>query len=68
MDYTENTILLLLHVCMRRNMFTEAMLREGLHNPVFLLLHACMLLALPSNGRYLQSHCLAMGLYATILM
>jgi hypothetical protein len=33
---------------------------------VLLLLLACMLRALPSNGRCLQSHYLAKGLYATI--
>jgi hypothetical protein len=30
-------------------------------------LSACMLRALPSNGRCLQRHCLATGLYATVL-
>jgi hypothetical protein len=34
---------------------------------VFLLLCAFMLQALPSNGRCLPSHYLAMGLYATLL-
>jgi hypothetical protein len=34
---------------------------------VFSLFLACMLWALPSNGRCLQSHRLATGLYATIL-
>jgi hypothetical protein len=33
---------------------------------VLLLLRVCMLRALLSNGRCLQSHCLATGLYATI--
>jgi hypothetical protein len=44
------------------NVFTESLLRNGLHNPVVLLLHACMLPVLPSNGRCLQSHRLATGL------
>jgi hypothetical protein len=35
-------------------------------NTVLLLFRVCMLRALPSNGRYLQSHCLATGLYAII--
>jgi hypothetical protein len=35
-------------------------------NTVLLLFHACMFRALPSNGRSLQSYCLATGLYATI--
>jgi hypothetical protein len=48
-------------------MFTEPLLRNGLHNLVVLLLRACMLRALPSNGRCLQSHCLATDLYATVL-
>jgi hypothetical protein len=49
-----------------RNVFTEPLFRNGLHNPVVLLLCACMLRALPSNGRCLQSHRLATCLYATI--
>jgi hypothetical protein len=36
-------------------------------NIVLLLLRACMLRTLPSNGRCLQSHSLATGLYATLL-
>jgi hypothetical protein len=47
--------------------FTEPLLRNGLHDPVVLLLRADMLLALPSNGRCLQSHCLATGLYTMLL-
>jgi hypothetical protein len=39
--------------------FTDPLLRNGLR--------ACMLPALPSNDRCLHSHCLATGLYATIL-
>jgi hypothetical protein len=35
------------------------------HNPLFYFV--CMLRALPSNGRCLQNHCLAMGLYTTLL-
>jgi hypothetical protein len=42
---------------------TEPLLINGLHNPVILMLRA-----LPSNGRCLQNHCLAKGLYATILL
>jgi hypothetical protein len=44
------------------------MLRNGLHNPFVILLRACMLRALPNNGRCLQSHRLATGLYSTILL
>jgi hypothetical protein len=46
----------------RGNVFTEPLHRNGLYNPVVLLLPKCMLRALSSNGRYLQSHCLATGL------
>jgi hypothetical protein len=49
----------------RGNVFTEPLLRDGLHNSVVLLLRASMLRALPNNGRCLQSHRLATGLYAT---
>jgi hypothetical protein len=35
-------------------------------NTVLLLVCACMLRVLPNNGRCLQSHRLAMSLYATI--
>jgi hypothetical protein len=49
-------------------MFTDLFLRNGLHNTIVLLLRACMLRALPSNGRFLQSHRLPTGLYAVILM
>jgi hypothetical protein len=68
-DPTENTVPPLLHTCARPcgNGTTEPLPRNGLHNPVFLLLHAFMLWALPNNGHCLQDHCLAMGLYATIL-
>jgi hypothetical protein len=31
-----------------------------------LLLHACILWPLPSNGCYLQGHCVATGLHATV--
>jgi hypothetical protein len=41
--------------------FTDLLLRKGLRDPVDLLLWT-----LSSNGRCLQSHCLATGLYATI--
>jgi hypothetical protein len=47
----------------RGNVFTEPLLRNGLHNPIVLLLRA-----LSGNGRYLQSHRLAMGLYVTTFM
>jgi hypothetical protein len=50
----------------RWNVFTEPLLRNGLHNPVVLLLRACMLRALPNNGRCLQTHRLATGLYVTL--
>jgi hypothetical protein len=46
--------------------FTDPLLRNGLHNPVVLVLRVCMLLALPSKARCLQSHSLATGLYVTI--
>jgi hypothetical protein len=42
------------HFC--RGVFTDLLLRNGLHNPAVLLLSACMLRVLPSNGY------LAMGL------
>jgi hypothetical protein len=53
-------------VSFRRKVFTKTFLRKGLHNPVVILLRTCMLRALPSNGRSLQSHCLATGLNTTI--
>jgi hypothetical protein len=53
--------------CFRGKVFTEPLLRNGLHNTIVLLLRACMLRALHSNGRCLQSHRLIRGLYATIL-
>jgi hypothetical protein len=40
---------------------------DDIENSVLLLLRAWMLRTLPSNGRCLQSHCLATGLYATIM-
>jgi hypothetical protein len=40
---------------------------DGIENGVLLLLHACMLRTLSSNDRCLQIHCLAMGLYGTLL-
>jgi hypothetical protein len=46
--------------------FTDSLLRNALHNPIVVLLRVCMLRTLPSNGRWLPSHCLARGLYATI--
>jgi hypothetical protein len=49
-------------------MFTGPLPRNGLHKTGFLLLRVCMLRALPSNGRYLQSHRVAMGLYAAIFL
>jgi hypothetical protein len=52
--------------CCRR-VFTDPLLRNGLHNIIVLLLCACMLRELPSNGRCLQSHRLAADLYAIIL-
>jgi hypothetical protein len=45
---------------------TDPLLRNGLHNTVVLLLRACMLRALPTNGRCLQSHLLATGVFVTI--
>jgi hypothetical protein len=59
----------LLYCC--RGMFTTLLHSNScgadhIENTVLLLLHACMLQALPSNSHYLQSHCLATGLYATI--
>jgi hypothetical protein len=41
--------------------------KDHRENTVLLLLLPYMLRALPSNGSCLQSHCLATGLYATIL-
>jgi hypothetical protein len=38
-----------------------------IENTVLLVLYAFMLRALPSNDGYLQRHCLATGLYATVL-
>jgi hypothetical protein len=54
-----------------RCVFTAPLHRNGrgadhIENTLLLLL-ACMLRALPSNGLCLQSHCLATGLYVTIL-
>jgi hypothetical protein len=46
--------------------FSDPLLRNGLHNPVVQLLLACMLWALPSNACCLQSHCLATGVDATV--
>jgi hypothetical protein len=65
-DPTENTpvsiiTLLLLAFRFRGNVFTEPMLRKGLHNPVVLLLRA-----LPSNGGCSQSHRLSTVLHVTI--
>jgi hypothetical protein len=53
-------------VLFRGNGLTELLLRNGLHNLVVLLLRVSKLLALPSNGRCLQSRRLAIGLYTTI--
>jgi hypothetical protein len=50
----------------RGNVFTEPLLRNGLHNPVVIFLRTCMSRASPSNGRCLQSHRLATGLYSTV--
>jgi hypothetical protein len=36
-------------------------------NTILLLWHVCVLWALPSNIHWLWSHCLSMGLYATVL-
>jgi hypothetical protein len=49
------------HVRFRGNVFTEPLIGNGLYNPVVILLRA-----LPSNGRCLHSHRLAMGLYVTV--
>jgi hypothetical protein len=51
-----------------RAVFTEPLLRNGLHNPVVLLLSACMLRALHSNGRCLQSYLSATGPYTTLFI
>jgi hypothetical protein len=53
------------------NVFTKPLTRNGrsvyrIENTVLLSLRACMLRAIPSNGSCLQSHCLEMGLYATL--
>jgi hypothetical protein len=64
MDRTENTFSN--NTAIVANVFSHPLLRNRLHNPVVLLLRAYMLRALPSNGRCLQSHRLAAGLYATI--
>jgi hypothetical protein len=41
---------------------------DHIYNTVLLLLRECMLRALPCKDRCLRSHCLATGLYATILI
>jgi hypothetical protein len=48
-------------------MFTELLLRKGFYNTAVQFLRACTLRALPNNGRCLESHCLAAGLYAIVL-
>jgi hypothetical protein len=50
------------------NVFSKLFLINVFHNAVVLLLLACMLRTLPSNGRCLQSHLIATGLYATLLL
>jgi hypothetical protein len=62
-DHIENTASLCVY---RGQVFTEKLLRNGLHKPLVLLLRACTLQALHSGGRCLQSNHLATGLYATI--
>jgi hypothetical protein len=47
-------------------MFTDPLLRNGFHNPVFLLLRLCIFRALPSNGRCLHIYDLATRLFSTI--
>jgi hypothetical protein len=64
----ENTASVLLRRVYRGHVFTEQLLRNGFLNPVVLLLRVCMLRALHSNGRCLQSHGLATGMYTTILI
>jgi hypothetical protein len=44
----------------------ETAVARATENTILLLLRACMLRALPSNGRCLKSHRLAMSLYATV--
>jgi hypothetical protein len=50
-------------ICFSGNAFTEPLLRNGLHSLVVLLSPACILRVLHSNGRCLQNHRLATGLY-----
>jgi hypothetical protein len=49
----------------RGNVFSDPLLRNGLHYNVVLLLHA--MIALLSNGSCLHSHRVATGLYVTAL-
>jgi hypothetical protein len=48
-------------------LYSNSRCADHIENPVLLLLRAFMSWALPINGRCLPSHCLATGLYATIL-
>jgi hypothetical protein len=51
-----------------RGMFTDPLLRNGLHYIFVPLLPVCMLRELAINDRYIQSRRLATGLYATIYL
>jgi hypothetical protein len=56
-----------------RGVFTSSLYSNGrgadsIENAVILLLRTCVLRTLSSNGRCLQIHCIATGLYATILI
>jgi hypothetical protein len=62
MDRMENTASINIRIVV--GVSTDPLLKNGLHNPVA----SCMLRALPSNGRFLQNHCLVTGLYATLLL
>jgi hypothetical protein len=64
MHRIENTIFN--NVTIVLGVFTDPLLRNGLHIPVVILLRACMLRTLPSKSRCLHSHCLARGLYTII--
>jgi hypothetical protein len=66
MDRIENTIPNNTPIVVR--VFTDPLIRNGLHNPFFLLLRVCMLRALPGNGRRPQSHRSETCLYASVLI
>jgi hypothetical protein len=56
-----------LYCCVRVRCL-ETTAEDNTENTVLLLLSACMSWALPSNGHCIQSHRLATGLYATLLL